>query len=257
MTDLYVDGNLGVGTTAPPDPRVRGYFYNGSEMVMLMLKTGGDSNDLNIDGAVVVKHDRNYDDTPGYAHTLQVYAEAGQQGLILGCNAFDGVSEPYVPGYDEQPTGFVRFELGPRWPASEVARFNNRGDLIIGWSTVRGFAGSQMGDLVTTTSADFQPADVGKFVCWGDAQSGMQAHADRIVEVLDYATVQVETPRQVASQAARVCSPRVVVRCDGGIEMRSGPPPAVTREDAGVLFVQDGALMFRGSRGTISRVAPA
>ncbi|TQL03161.1 hypothetical protein [Cellulomonas sp. SLBN-39] len=46
------------------------------------------------------------------------------------------------------------------------------------------------------------------------------------------------------------------VGTDGGVFLRSSGTPA-TASTGGVLFVQDGALRYRGSRGTVTTIAPA
>lgn len=46
------------------------------------------------------------------------------------------------------------------------------------------------------------------------------------------------------------------VGTDGGVFLRSSSTPA-TASNGGVLFVQDGALRYRGSRGTVTTIAPA
>jgi hypothetical protein len=43
---------------------------------------------------------------------------------------------------------------------------------------------------------------------------------------------------------------------DGGVFLRSSAAPA-TAPTGGVLFVEDGALKYRGSSGTITTLAPS
>lgn len=220
--DVTFDGTVGIGTPASADPRQRLTVFNDTEMVIQTLKTGGDSTDPNVDGAINVKHAKNYAATPGYAHTYQVYAEAGMEGLILGCNDFAGVTDsPYAPAPSSVPTGFLRFELGPLWPYSEKMRLTGRGELVIGWTLIRKHVASQSGTTVTLTQGAFADADATRFFCWGDYETGGgQAHADRIVRVLSPTTCEVSTPRQVPSQAARVCSPNLLVTAEGALEWR-------------------------------------
>jgi hypothetical protein len=190
---------------------------------MALLKTAGDSVDINIDGGVLVKHGKTYRNTPGYADTTQLYSLAGSGGLILGANDYVGSrDEPYNPPTSSQPSRHVRFELGPRWPESERMRLNNSGDLIIGWASSRRSAGSQAGTRVTAGGAIFQPSDVGRFVCWGDATSGESSDADRILAVIDSYSVEVETAREIPPQAFRVQTP-LIAASNGSIGLGAFP----------------------------------
>jgi hypothetical protein len=194
-------------------------------MVIWAQKVDGDSDDVNVDGAIMVKHGKDYAATPGYADTFQVYTLAGSDGTIIGNNDFVGVTDsPYAPVPADVPCGYVRFELGPLWPYSEVARFNNRGDLIIGWALVRKTSCSQTGTTITGTGADFQPSDVGKFLVWGDYETGgKRAFADRITGYTGPGQVTVETSRTIANQAARVCTPKTIITKDGEVQKYAAP----------------------------------
>lgn len=253
----FVNGNLGVGAYPFADDRIKLLLYNAAEMCAAIWKTGGDSNDPNMEGGVVVKHHRDYRSTPGYAGTTQYYTLAGSPGTVVGNNDFVGLdtTKPYAPTPAAVARGFVRFETGPLWPYSERMRVNNRGDVIVGWSLVRKLSASQAGDVVSTLNADFQPGDVGRFVCWGDFElGGTAAWADRIVEVLDAGRVRVETPRSVAAQGARVCTPRAVVR-DGVLHLLEGVPGPVAQGMV-ALFVEGGALKAKAANGVVTVLAP-
>jgi hypothetical protein len=212
--------------TADPNSYVKFQAYHDADtgMVIWTQKTGGDSTNVNVDGSVIVKHGKNYASTPGYADTVQVYTLAGSDGTIVGNNNFVGVTTPYAPTVSAVPNGYVRFELGPLWPYSEKMRLNNQGDLIVGWSLVRKTTCSQSGTTITGTGADFQPSDVGKFLAWGDYETGgKRAFVDRITGYTGPGQVTVETSRTIANQAARVVTPKAIVTKDGEVRSYAAP----------------------------------
>lgn len=252
----FVNGNLGVGASPYEDDRFKLGLFNALNMVVQVMKTGGDSNDLNLDGAVNVKHAKDYTQTPGYAHTYQVYAEAGMNGVILGNNDYVGLdpTKPYAPTPAAVPDGFIRFELGPLWPYSEKMRLNNAGDLIVGWELVRKHVASQAGTTVTATTGLFDASDVGRFFAWGDYEwRGRDAHADRILEVIDATRVRVETPRSVPAQAGRVCTARAMVR-RGALHLADTPEPDVAPGTVAV-WVSGGQLRAKTDDGTVTALA--
>lgn len=198
-------------------------------MVIWTQKVGGDSADINVDGSVLVKHGKDYIGTPGYADTAQFYTLGGSNGTIIGNNDYSGYESalPWAPPDPSTGSGFVRFELGPRWPLSEVGRFNNGGDFLAGgWQTTHvgsGHTYTQADDIVTKVSGAtaFALAHQGAYMLWGAA--GFGGNADRIVEYLTPTTVRVETVRTISTAAsATVVSPGVAVRKDGTIESQTG-----------------------------------
>lgn len=213
--DEITFGKLTVGNGPEVTDRVKLQLYDDSNAAFgftaLLEKTVGDSDDLNFDGGILVKHNKLYGGTPGYAHTLQCYALGGTAGMIVGCNNFVGATVPYAPVAGDVPNGFIRFELGPLWPYSEKARLNNRGDLIIGWTLVRKHTASQSGTTITSSSGSFVAADVGRYFIWGDYENGgLQSVADRITAFTDSSHVTVETTRTISSQAGSVRSPKAM-----------------------------------------------
>ena len=184
-------------------------------MSISIQKTLGDSADVNVDGSISVKHAKGYAGTPGYADTLQVYTLAGSEGTIIGNNNYQGYGSelPYSPGTTEVGSGFVRFELGPIWPRSEVGRFNNKGDLIIGWTpNPGGYPASQTGTTVTVTGVGpFTANHVGQYTRW----TGKHSVADRILAIIDANNVTVETSRTIASDAVGIGAPVTLIRSDG------------------------------------------
>jgi len=129
-------------------------------------KAENDDDDFNFEGGAIVKHDKDYNATYGYANTFQLYSLAGSAGTIIGNNNFVGATLPYAPVFSDIPNGCIRFELGPVWPNSEKMRLNNQGDLIIGWNNVRDYDASQTGTTVNDPINTFFPTDVGKYFCW-------------------------------------------------------------------------------------------
>lgn len=196
-------------------------------MVIWTQKVAGDSADVNVDGSVIVKHGKDYTGTPGYVDTLQVYTLAGSSGTIIGNNDYSGYESelPYAPGSTETGKGYVRFELGPRWPRSEVGRFNNSGDFMAGGFVVHkpGQDGvtplrtfRQSGSTVTQVDGNdmFAAADVGKFLLWDGA--GTDGTCDRIVSLVNSVTVRVESVRIISTaRSASVVTPRFTVTKDG------------------------------------------
>lgn len=213
---LDISKTIRIGTHQPVDSRlkmiVRDNSADTTSFSAIELKTTNDDSDLNVDGATIVKHDKSYLLTPGYASTLQVYTLAGSAGTIIGNNNFVGVTTPYAPGENEISNGFVRFELGPYWPKSEKMRINNRGDVIFGWTTLRSYLASQSGTTVTDPDNAFFASDVGKFFCWGERElGGKYAFADRITGYTDAHHITVETNRTIAAQGGRVCVPNAII----------------------------------------------
>lgn len=250
-TGLKWSETLGLGAD-PPSPITLYVRRVGTDYAILALSTSGDSADVNIDKAIIVKHDVAYALTPGYAHTLQVYAEAGMHGLILGSNAYvgDGGGGPYAPTESETADGFVRFELGPYWPRSEVGRFNNQGDFIVGWSEVRKHTASQSGNTVTASIGSFTADDVGKFFCWGDLPSlsgGRMAFADRITGFTSSSVITVETSRTISSQKGRVCTALIRMTSTGDLIIATGDLSAGGDVDVAGSVTIDGDLIVTGS----------
>lgn len=211
-----ITGPMKLGTIQAVDPRlkmlIRDNSVDTSGFAAIEIKTINDDEDLNVDGAVIVKHDSAYKLTPGYGNTLQVYTLAGSDGTIVGNNNYVGVTTPYAPGENEISNGYVRFELGPIWPKSEKMRLNNRGDIIFGWTKVRSHLASQAGTTVTDLVNSFSASDVGKFFCWGDRElGGTAAFADRITGYIDANNITVETNRTISIQGGRVCIPNAIV----------------------------------------------
>jgi hypothetical protein len=230
---LAVGARIRVGDRPLPDlagdpqgyVKLQAFHDVATGMVIWAQKVEGDSEDVNVDGAIMVKHGKDYAGTPGYADTYQVYALAGSDGLVLGSNNFVGVSDdPYTPTPAAIPNGYVRFELGPLWPYSEKMRLNNQGDLIVGWTLLRKTSCSQSGTTITGTGADFQPTDVGKFLLWGDYENGgKRGFADRITGYSGPGSVTVETSRTIANQAASVRTPKTIITKDGEVQAYAAP----------------------------------
>jgi hypothetical protein len=222
-------GRLSVGAELHPNDfvKVASAHESSAGMTIWLQKVAGDSQDLNIDGGILVRHGKQYANTPGYADTLQLYSLAGSSGLVLGSNDFVGEKVvPYAPSLESVANGHIRFELGPLWPSSEKMRLLNRGDLIVGWRHVRTSEASQTGTIVTNFGADFQADDVGRYVCWGDRTEGRVSDADRILNVLDQTTVEVETSREIQRQRVRVQEPATVMTRTGSLGLGAWPHTA-------------------------------
>lgn len=207
-------GNIGLGIAPYSDGRVT-YLssYTGTASTDFnanIFKVGGDDADLNVEGAVNVKHGKQYAATYGYANTYQVYSLAGTQSLILGNNHYQGCCTiPYNPGSSEQAAGNIRFELGPRWPLSEVARFNNQGDFLFKLNvTADSSSATQSGATLTSADAIFSAGSVGKFWCWGTASGGTDSWCDRITGFTSTTVVTLETNRgTLSAQPGRMITP--------------------------------------------------
>lgn len=228
---------VGIGSTTldtSGDARLKLWLHDTSSattgFAFMRLTCVDDSTNINLDGALNVKHNKAYNGTSGYAHSYQVYAGAGMAGLILGCNNFVGATTPYNPLITDVPNGYVRFELGPLWPLSEKGRFNNQGDFIVGWTSEGDYTGSQSTTTVTKTAGtDFTSADVGKFFMWGNYPSGgLHAFADRITAFTDTTHVTVETTRTISSQNGRLVRPKFIVTADGNVGIGKYPSEALT-----------------------------
>jgi len=179
-------------------------------------KAENDDDDFNFEGGAIVKHDKDYNATYGYANTFQLYSLAGSAGTIIGNNNFVGATLPYAPVFSDIPNGFIRFELGPVWPNSEKMRLNNQGDLIIGWNNVRDYDASQTGTTVNDPINTFFPTDVGKYFCWGNlGTGGGYAYADKITAYIDANNITVETTRTIASQGGRIAEPLAIIYKEG------------------------------------------
>lgn len=186
----------------------------------LSLRCTDDGTDINTNGGLLVSHATNYSATPGYAHWFQVYAATGMEGTILGCNTSGR---------------YLRFEVGPTWPASEIGRArhvgDNTADWVFGWSTNRTITASQSGTTVTATVGTFTSADVGRWICWGTSSSGTVADSFRITAYTDATHVTVDTSRPggIASQQARICTPLDEFKSTGSLYVSNavgigGPP---------------------------------
>lgn len=187
-----------------------------------VAKTYQDVDDLNMDGGAFVKHAKNYEATSGYADTLQVYSLAGSSGTIVGNNNFAELgSPPYsIPG-SWNANGYISFELGPSYPKSERARFNNEGDFIVGWSNVNsGYTASQSGTTVTFTVGTVSASDVGHYLIW----AGKRRVADKIISFTDSTHVEVETSRTMPSQGSvNIYKPKILLGKEGTIKGRILP----------------------------------
>lgn len=262
----FPNGNVSIGgapVVADDHFKLQMYYPTDIGLVIQRLATGTDSTDGNIDGAINVKHGKTYAGTSGYAHTYQVYATAGMAGAILGSNNFVGVTAPYAPGPTEQANGFVRFELGPIWPRSEAARFNNSGDFLFGWTSVRTHTASQSGTTITATVGSFSANDVGKFFRW----EGTESFVDRITAYTDATHVTVETSRTISSQAGRVFTPKSTITAAGSVGIGDISNPADKLEMGGAIrfgtgtfasnqprayVTSDDGLVLTGKAGAIS-----
>lgn len=201
--------------------KIRSEHGDPGGMVIWTQKVGGDSADVNVDGSVMVKHGKGYAGTAGYADTFQVYALAGSSGTIIGSNDYSGYESttPYAPGPSETGKGFIRFELGPIWPRSEVGRFNNSGDFMLGGFVIHKLGRDgvtpartfvQSGTTVTQVTGNdiFSAVDAGRFLLWDGG--GADGTCDRIVSVVDSVTVMVESDRTIeTARSASVVSPRL------------------------------------------------
>lgn len=216
---IGLGGNVSIGGLPNDEQSVKLTVRDTTDALLsaVQIKTLNDSINANYEGGTLVKHDKFFEPTPGYGGTFQVYNLSGGSGLILGSNKFVGETDPPVPNGSSVPNGFIRFELGPLWPASEKMRLNNTGDLIVGWTTVREHTASQTETTVTATVGDFAPSDVGKWFCWSDATGGFESYTDQITAFISASQVTVETSRSIISHPARVCSANTWVSPEGAI----------------------------------------
>lgn len=209
-----VDNPVGIGGPAYSDPgldRIKLTLWGPSGSLghaAINLRCVNDGSDVNAYGALMVSHDEAYNGTPGYARWTQFYAGTGANGTILGCNT-DG--------------GYIRIELGPTWPESEVCRIRdvgtNKADWIIGWALDRTITASQSGTTVTATVGTFTAADEGKWLCWGTNTSGTNADTFKITTYISATQVTVDTSRPggITSQQARICTPLLLMDSAGGL----------------------------------------
>ena len=199
--------NRMVLTVWGPIDNVAGVGYG---LSALQLRCDNDGTDPNTNAGIVVKHAADYSATAGYASTLQVYGATGTRGLILGCNT-EG--------------GYIRYELGPLWPDSEVGRIIDRGvgiaDFVYNWTGIRSITASQTGTTVTVSSGTFSAVDQGRWVCWNQYGSNKtEGEAFRIVTYLTPTTVTVDTSRTISSQTARINTANTTIYSNGSLETK-------------------------------------
>lgn len=173
----------------------------------LAIRCDDDGTDENANGGLIVAHSTGYTATAGYGHVFQVYAAGGMEGLILGSNTANS---------------YIRFEVGPLWPDSEVGRIRgvsaNAADWIFNWNELRTVTASQSGTTITATSGTFTSADVGRWACWNEYQSGKtESNAYRITAYTDSTHVTVDTSKTIPSQSCRISIPRVHIGTLGNI----------------------------------------
>lgn len=201
----------------------------------LSLRCDNDGTDINTNSGVFVKHAADYSATAGYASCVQLYGTTGTRGLILGCNT-EG--------------GYIRYELGPLWPNSEVGRIIDRGtgiaDYLYNWTGVRTITASQTGTTVTATVGTFTSADVGRWVCWNEYGSNKtEGEAFRITAYLTSTTVTVDTSRTVPSQTARINTVNTTIYSGGALETKiigvGGPAVDSSGRFPGMFYSLDSA----------------
>lgn len=221
---LQVPGAIAVGA-ATPNAITTIYSKVAQLLNAGILKSVTSSTDGNMDGGCWVHHDLTYSSTPGYAGVFQVYSLAGGEGLALGCNTYEGftTTPPYSPAEDAQPVGHVRIELGPYWPVSEAARWNNQGDYLHGWVALLVQDMSQTGDVVTCAAAPFLPSIVGEYIAWTHrASGGKRSCVDRITEYISATQVRVESERTIALQSAKVVYYGAIIDKSGNTTITNG-----------------------------------
>lgn len=264
--------HLGIGVAPGTTTYERLKIQNNDDasLVAITMKTrhagsgsAGDSLDVNFEGAIVVKHHKEYSLTPGYGGTCQWYTLAGSEGSIWGNNSYEGntATPSYAPGETEKASGYNRWENGPLWPRSEVGRVNNQGDWMFGIIEDRKITASQSGTTVTKTAGtSFTAGDVGKWIYWGDRPAyggGTRSVADRITAYTDATHVTVETSRTIASQAARIGEPKVLIDHNGNLHVTGdltvdGSTPGgggghIIEDDTGTDMTARSNLQFLGA----------
>ena len=223
-----VDQVIGIGGEPIADVynRIVGTYWGPSTTVSsvgvgfcaVSLRCINDGVDENVNGGLLVAHDTDYTATAGYAHTFQVYAAGGMEGLVLGSNT---------------PNSYIRGEIGPLWPDSEVWRIRGTGanvaDHIFNWHEYRTVIASQSGTTITATVGTFSAADVTRWACWNEYLSNKkESNAFRIIEYISPTQVTVDTSRTVPSQACRISMPQVHINSLGCIGI-NGPAQADAR----------------------------
>jgi len=194
---ITATGQLVVGDLVPTDSRTKMMLKDTlAGGFALMEMKGADSNaDFNKDGIAMVFHSKAYVGTLGYANDGQFYTLAGSGGSIFGCNSFNGMpAGAYAPTETENANGFIRFELGPRWPRSEVGRFANGGSFLKKFvQVVASIRATQTGYTLTATlSAPFRPNMVGKYIRWLQNEGQI----DRIAAYVSSTVLTMESSRE-------------------------------------------------------------
>lgn len=201
----------------------------------LSLRCDDDGTDINTNSGVFVKHAADYSATAGYASTVQLYGTTGTRGLVLGCNT-EG--------------GYIRYELGPLWPDSEVGRIIDRGtgvaDWLYNWTAVRTITASQSGTTVTLTSGTVTSADIGRWIAWNAYGSNKtEGEAFRIISITDSTHCVVDTSRTVPSQTARINTVNTTIYSGGALETKiigvGGPAVDSSGRFPGMFYSIDSA----------------
>lgn len=193
---ITATGQFVVGDLVPTDSRTKLMIKDtlAGGFALMEIK-GQDSNaDFNKDGIAIVFHSKAYVGTLGYANCGQYYTLAGSGGTALGCNSFNGMpSGAYAPSETEVANGFIRFELGPRWPRSEVGRFANSGSFLKKFvQVIASIPASQTGyTLTATTGTPFRPNMVGKYIQWLQNEG----QTDRITAYVSSTVLTMESSR--------------------------------------------------------------
>ncbi|MES2706520.1 MAG: hypothetical protein V4726_07950 [Verrucomicrobiota bacterium] len=211
---IYSNGPIYINLSGPDlDPRINLFSHNlvAGGFNSNIYKTAGCVLDLNMESGAIVYHDADYLNTPMYGGEagggiFQVYAEAGSEGLAMGCNSFTGMNRETYYAIPEiwVSSGHVRIENGPIMPASEIARWNNGESYLQGFHSVIEFDAEQTGDIVTCISGNvFLPVMVGRYLAWSTAANGKRSCVDRIIEFLSPTQIRVERSRSISSQRAR------------------------------------------------------
>ena len=218
---------------------VTGYGFSG-----VLIRCDDDGVDENVNGGAIVSHSTGYTASAGYGHVFEIYAMNGMNGLILGSNTLNT---------------YIRFEIGPVWPDSEVGRIRGTGanaaDFVFGWNEVRSITASQTTTTVTATVGTFTSADVGRWVCWNETSSNKaNSEAYRITDLLSSTTVTVDTSKTIASQPCRISSERAGFDTLGAL--RFMPQSSATPTENGQMMFQATSntsmtFKYRGTDGTL------
>lgn len=210
--EVKIGSNVGYGDTRLK-LLIKDNSASSQSFALTELKTNSDADDINFEGAAIVKHDKNYNLTPGYAGSLQLYGLAGSYGTILGNNSFTGNTLPYTPNSNSEANSYIRFELGPIWPKSEKMRINNSGDILFGTTTIRNYSASQTGfDVIDAVNSFFMSdTSLGIYFAWGNESGGTYAYMDKVQKYISANNIKTERSRSIGSQNGRIVQANAMI----------------------------------------------